>query len=310
MKKLVIILTLGTACLTSLFLTSCQKEETTVKTTESDLTQAETTPNDLKASDRAVSILSYGVTWDALNQGWLTPYKTDCSQVSLGTDVQIKLGGIPVREVTGISRIDMTMAKVVVTTGLTSNFPNQIMIVDVATGNVLSNVPAKLGGAIIALKDIELGYFNNVTPRYYAIQAGTRRIVSVDIFTGNCVLLATVPGAGILHGLATTNNNRVYVIQTNSAACAGLGLMWRYNVTTAAPTLAAAGNQNYIGTAAMMNGEGGLSYIFACPNNPFQFANQTGVFSNATGPVGCAPAAMLTTVFGGARRFHDTTLYQ
>jgi hypothetical protein len=313
MKKLFVIFSFLGLLSSTLYLTSCQKEETNSDNSVSALTQEQTqsSTDDLKAGDRALSIPSLGVTWNTANQSFLTPYKTDCSQVSIGGNIPIKLPtGLHITEATGVSRIAGTTAKVVVTTGLTSNFPNRVMIVDAATGIVLSSVIAKIGVTVVALKDIELGYFNNVTPVYYAVQAGTRRIVSVNIATGACVVLATVPGAGILHGLATTNTNRLYVIQSNVAACAGLGLMWRYNIIAAAPVIVAAGNQNFIGTPAMLNSEGGLSYINLCPNNPFQFAKDNGVFSNATGPVGCAPAAMLTAVIGAPQRFHDTTLYQ
>ncbi|MFZ4543005.1 MAG: hypothetical protein ACOYOA_03075 [Saprospiraceae bacterium] len=315
MKKLIVIASFLGLLSSTLYLTSCQKEENQNENTTSVALQnssdnTTTASGDLKAGERAISIPGVGVTWNGAGQSFLTPYKSDCSQVSIGGNIPIHLtSGVQVTFANGVSRIFGTTAKVVVTTDVASNVPNQILIVDAASGLVLSNVTAKVNGMIIALKDIEMGLYAGA-PKYYAVQVGTRRIYSVDIVTGMCTPLALVPGAGTLHGLATTNTNRVYVIQTNVAACAGRGLMWRYNVTSPAPTIAAAGNQNYIGTPAMMNNEGGLSYIFLCPNNPFQFANFNGIFSNATGPVGCAPAAALTAIIGAPQRFQDTTLFQ
>ncbi|MEN9612921.1 MAG: hypothetical protein RLZZ628_3735 [Bacteroidota bacterium] len=270
-KKSIFILFLLLSCL----LTACKEDNISEPATISQLPepkkedelQTRTAGNTIKES-------VYGVSLDILQKSYIVPIKLagtspSYTAVYAATTPVIDSRVGAVTNATGIT-FDPRTSQFLITTAANSNIPNSLLQVDKG-GKVLAAVTTKIGKTTIALKDIE----HSQTPsncglpkfqsRFWAIY--NRSIVEVDPLTGLCTSWATVPGAGILHGLAADDGDQVWVIQTNLANLCSAGSeaqVWRYAIQcvpfkglTLANTIC---YSNKLKVVNPLGGEGGLMY--------------------------------------------------
>jgi hypothetical protein len=259
----------------AVFLGSCQNEISIEPTKISQLPEVNVAAKDtgvqLRSAGTTVSETVYGVSLDNAQNSRIV--RIGLSGVSPAytanytPPIPIKMStGAVVTNATGITfnPINRTF---LVTTGPNSNVPNSLLQVDIVTGKVLTSVKTTLKNSAISLKDIE----HSQTPsncglpsspifpsRFWAIS--NRNIVEVDPRTGVCTVWATVPGTGILHGLAADDSDQVWVTQTNLTS--PIAQIWRYAiqcVPSKGLVLANIGSiSNRTGTG--FGAEGGLMY--------------------------------------------------
>jgi hypothetical protein len=261
-----------------LFLTSlliaCKEEIAPTSEANSELPEAKITKvEDLqtRTAGNMVAESVYGVSLDRLQKSHIVPIQL------LGTSpayTAAYTAPVPVMDsrvgavtnATGIT-FDPRTSHFLVTTGANSNLPNSLLQVT-TSGKVLTAVTTKLGRTTIALKDIEHSQtpsncgLSRFQSRFWAIYK--RTIVEVDPATGLCISWATVPGAGILQGLAADDSDQVWVIQSNLANQCATGTqarVWRY-VIQCVPSkgLLLANTICYSNRPISGLGEGGLMY--------------------------------------------------
>lgn len=192
---------------------------------------------------------------------------------------QIMIGAVPVRTVTGITRIPTAVPTLYGVTGQNSNIPRRLIRIDAATGASV-NVGATVSvGGVIALQDIEFCTANN---RFYAILEGTN-VIMVSNNALNWTQLAIAPTNFRLNGLTFRTVGAITTLwviagQGNTVCAANFGDMYNFDLVG-----------GYIGadsynaaTAPVTTPELGLDFYgnAACIARNFVVGSASGVLSN------------------------------
>lgn len=192
---------------------------------------------------------------------------------------QIKIGAVPVKTVTGITKAPATVPTIYGVTGINSSVPGRLLRINPATGAAVILGNTMMGNFIVYLQDIEYCTTNN---RYYAIVEGTNRIVS-SVNGLSWAFFAAVPVNYQLNGLTFRTSggiNSLWVISgAGNAFCGGsYGDMWNFSLAGVMM-----GTRNYKATSVLWtNKELGLDFHFntVCIARNFVVGSSSGVLSN------------------------------
>lgn len=136
---------------------------------------------------------------------------------------QIKVGGTPLKAVTGICDFPSDPDHLYATTGQNSNFPKKLFKVKIATGQA-----TLVCNTTDYLQDIEM-----VNPSYYvAVKEATSQLMKVDIPSGICTAISPAGPLPQYNGLTLVGSKLHAISGNTSVICSSsmIGDIFEYNL--------------------------------------------------------------------------------
>lgn len=203
----------------------------------------------------------------------------------------IKVGGVPVRSVTGLCDMPGVPDFAWAVTGINSNFPGKLLRVQISTGNA-----SVVATTTVPLQDIE-NYGN--TGLFVAVREGTSQLMRVSVPGGACIAFAPAGPTPQYNGL-TVVGNKFHAISGNTNVICNptFGDIFEYN-TAGGPYVAKYSYKNLSAPWTMKE----LGFHFdACCGKRWTVGSSMGIISNNINVTPCIlpnPTFLLNTTTTG-----------
>lgn len=206
---------------------------------------------------------------------------------------QIKIGGLPVRSVTGLCDMPGIPDFAWAVTGINSNFPGKLLRVQISTG-----IASVVATTTVPLQDIE-NYGS--TGLFVAIKEGTSQLMKVTVPGGVCVPFGPVGPTPQYNGLTVVGSTFHAISGTTNLVCSPTyGDIFEYP-NTGGPYTAKYSYKNLTANPSWTMKELGF-YFDVCCGKRWTVGSSMGIISNNTNVTPCVlpnPSFLLNTTTTG-----------